>query len=761
MADAAGKPTPDDAGGDIVDEARERFELCETATRTNRDRYKAGIAFLAGDQWDPALKTQREAQNRPCLVMDLIGTHVNQAVNDGRQNKPAIKVHPVDDKGDIEVAEQFDGIIRHIERVSNADTAYETAHWCAVAGGIGYWRVLTEYADDSAFEQDIVIRRVTNPMSIYLDPDSTEQDGSDAEYGFVITDMPRKAFEREYPDAKCEGWPGGADSKGWYSDDKVRIAEYFRVVYNPAKLVQLSDGRSMFADDAAKTLAEMPALSVINERDTKRRAVEWYKLGGRSVIDQRPWAGRYIPIVRVVGNEIDRDGKIEYTGLVHRAMDPQRVYNYWNSVVTETVALAPKSPFIGAKGQFEGVENRWAAANTTNPAYLEYTPVSIDGTLAPAPQRSSPPTVPTGALAALQQASEDLKWVTGQHEASFGAQGNEKSGKAILARQREGDTATYHYLDNLSRGIRHTGRILVDLIPKVFDTQRVIRVLGEDGQSDYVDINPNIPQPVAKVPDPETGEATTIFNLGIGRYDVSISVGPSFGTKRLEAVDAMTAHFERNPGLWQIMGDLYLRNQDWPGAQDMADRVAKTIPPELRQGEDEGDDGSAAQAQMQQALQQASQQMQQLQAQVQQAQQLLDQADAEVAQLKQEIAKRDQDIETKVASESIRAESERYKADATIRIAELEATRNDQTQELEVAQAQITELRATLEGLSRAMDAIAKQAETPITVDPSPLIEQVAARLASAPRPNLKVNFTRQNGEIVDATIVPVPSTVQ
>lgn len=686
---------------DIIAEAKERFEKCEKAESDNRARYKEAIKFLSGDQWDPRLKLSRERAMRPCLTMDRLSTHVNQVVNEQRQNKPAIKVHPVDNTGDVKVAEVFDGVTRHIERVSNADTAYETAGFTQVAAGLGYWRVLTEYCDDTAFEQDVVIRRITNALAVYVDPNAKEMDASDAQYMFVVEEMSRKAFEDEYGKDAVSNWAGGGDQRGWYSDDSVRVAEYFRVEHNKKTLCLLDDGR-IVTEEELKTLGG--AAQVLSKRKSKVREVQWFKLGGDTVIDSRVWPGKWIPIVRVVGNELDVDGKLQYSGLVHRAMDAQRAYNYWVSATTETVALQPKAPFIGVKGQFTGMEQRWNAANIANPAYLEVNPVDINGNAAPMPQRQSPPTVPTGAVQLTQMMAEDMQWITGQHAASFGARSNEQSGRAILARAQEGDRATYHYIDNLARGIRHTGRILVDLIPKVYDTPRVLRILGEDGSSEYAKLDPQQPQPVVETQD-QYGKIERIYNLGVGRYDVEVAVGPSFGTKRMEAVDAMTALIQASPPLMDKIGDLYIRNQDWPGAQEMADRIARTIPPEIR-GDEEMSNPEGMVERLKGAMQQAQQMLDQREQEVQQAQQLLQQADERIAELQAAIRDSQVDAQAKVMEAETKAEAEKYKADREVEIAAIQASSGEAQQRVDQQATEIAELRNMVESIAVYLQAL-------------------------------------------------------
>ncbi len=667
---------------DIIKEARERYLRATTAGAENRNRYLSAIRFVSGEQWDEATKRAREFNRRPCLTMDRLGTHINQIVNDQRQSKPAIKVHPVDDAADKDTAEIFNGVIRNIEHTSNAPMVYETAAWTQVAGGQGAWRVLTEYADENSFDQDLCLRRILDPTCVTWDPEAREQDASDGMFAFIETSYSKETFQRMYPDVDCDSWPTQIDNQGWWSGDTVRCAEYYRVVMRPGQLLQLANGVVMdsasYMEATAQYLAPEqvpPELRVVARRQVEKREVQWFKIGGHSVIDSRIWPGRWIPLVRVVGNEMVVDGKTVYTGLTHRAMDPQKVYNYQASVVVEMLSLQKTAPWIGAKGQFEGVEQRWAQANVNNPAYLEYNPVTVGDQIAPPPQRQAAAMVPTGNVQAMQLAADDLQWVTGQHSASFGAKSNETSGRAIMARQREGDSATYHYLDNLSRSILHTGRILVDLIPKVYDTRRVLRVLGEDGTAELVMQDPDQQAPMQRA-QAQDGTVQRIYNLGVGRYDVAVAVGPSFGTRRQEAVEAMSTLLQGNPQLWQVVGDLFVRNQDWPGASEMAERLKKMVPPQY-QGAIEGEeaDPQAQVAQMQAAMQQAMQEMQMRDQALQEASQMVQQLQAAVQQKEQDIAAMRADVETKVTSEAIKAEAQKYVADKN---AEIELLRTQQ-----------------------------------------------------------------------------------
>ena len=353
------------------------------------------------------------------------------------------------------------------------------------------------------------------------------------------------------------------------------------------------------------------------------------------MLEETEWAGKYIPVVRVVGNEFEVDGRIYLSGLVRNAKDPQRMINYWTSQEAEMLALAPKAPFIGYGGQFEGYENQWKTANTQNWPYLEVNPDVTDGqgAVLPLPQRAQPPIASTGLLQAKAGASEDLKATTGQYDASLGMASNERSGKAILARQREGDTGTYHYVDNLARAVRYVTRQLVDLIPKIYDTERIARIIGEDGEADMAKINPEQDVPVKKIVD-ETGNVIEkIYNPSVGKYDVVVVTGPGYATKRQEALEAMAQLLQGNPELWKVAGDLFVKNMDWPGAQEMAKRFARTIDPAILES---GDDNPALAA-AQQQIQAMGQELQQLMGMLQNVQQSFEARDAKVKEFEAEI----------------------------------------------------------------------------------------------------------------------------
>jgi hypothetical protein len=515
----------------------------------------------------------------------------------------------------VEVADIFNGMIRHIEYISDADVAYDTACENQVSYGEGYLRLLTEYCEDNTFDQDIKIGRVRNSFSVYMDPTIQDPTGADAKWCFVTEDVTKAEFERRYPDASpittLQSLGVGDQSiSNWLNEDTIRIADYYYIDFDRTTLNLYPGNATAFEgtpeDKQLRAIYGKPKKS----RESDRPKVKYCKINGYEILEEREWAGKYIPVIRIVGNEFEVDGRLYVSGLVRNAKDAQRMYNYWVSQEAEMLALAPKAPFIGYGGQFEGYEQQWKTANTQNWPYLEVNPDVTDGQggMLPLPQRAQPPMASSGLLQAKAGASEDIKSTTGQYNASLGMGSNERSGKAILARQREGDVGTYHYGDNLARGVRHVARQLVDLIPKIYDTQRIARIIGEDGETKMIKINPEQQQPVNKIMNERGIVIEKIYNPGVGKYDVVAITGPGYATKRQEALEAMAQLLQGNPQLWAVAGDLFVKNMDWPGAQEMSKRFAKTIDPKFLS---DGEDNPALQA-AQQQMQAMGQEMEQM-----------------------------------------------------------------------------------------------------------------------------------------------------
>lgn len=607
---------------ELLKRMRERFKRSADKEADNREDALDDIRFARlAEQWPAEVRRQRELEGRPCLTINRLPSFIRQVVNDSRMNKPSIKVHPVDSGSDVDTAEVLNGLIRNIEVSSNADVAFDTALDFAVTGGFGYFRINTKYAYEDTFDMDITIERISNPFSVYGDADSVAYDSSDWRYCFVIETMNKDDFEAKYKSDPIS-WTEYAvgDTDDWITEDSVRVAEYWEREEVDKEIVLLADGSVWSADDyeERRDMFETAGLVEVNRRTTKGYKVTQYISNGVEILDTVEWAGCYIPIVPVYGEEINIDGKRCFRGLVRDAKDPQRMFNYWRTTATELVALAPKTPFIGPKGAFVTDGAKWATANVQSHPFIEY-----DGAVPP--QRQPFAGVPAGALQEALNAADDMKAIMGIYDASLGARSNETSGRAIIARQREGDISTFHFIDNLARSIRHAGRILVDLIPKVYSTPRVIRILGEDMGNQSVPVN----QPVI------VQGAEKIFDLTNGKYDVTVTTGPSFTTQREEAAANMIEFIRAYPLAAPLLGDLLAKNMDWPQADEIAKRMQAMLPPQIQGDQQIPPQIQAQMQQMGEQLQMAGQQVQQLQAQLHQAemQKIEKSADVQMTQI--------------------------------------------------------------------------------------------------------------------------------
>jgi hypothetical protein len=624
---AGGKPPKSDS--DILTTARARLDMAVSALAESREDEIDDLRFYAGSpdnhwQWPADVLATRGAVQgqtinaRPTLTINKLPQHVRQVTNDMRQNRPGAKVIPVDDNADVEVADIFNGMIRHIEYISDADVAYDTACENQVAYGEGYITLYTEYCEENTFDQDIKIGRIRNSFSVYMDPLIQDPTGADAKWCFITEDLTKAEYERQYPDAAPISTlqslgVGDQSISNWLNEDTVRIAGYYYIDYDKTTLNLYPGNQTAFEGTPEDKMLKDMFGKPVNKRMSERPRVKYCKINGYEILEEKEWAGKWIPVIRVVGNEFEVDGRLYVSGLVRNAKDAQRMYNYWVSQEAEMLALAPKAPFIGYGGQFEGYEDKWKTANTNNWPYLEVNPDVTDGqgAVLPLPQRAQPPMASTGLLQAKAGASEDIKSTTGQYNASLGMGSNERSGRAILARQREGDVGTYHYGDNLTRAVRHVARQLVDLIPKIYDTQRIARIIGEDGETKMVKINPDQPQPVNKIVNEQGIVIEKIYNPGVGKYDVVATTGPGYATKRQAALEAMAQLLQGNPQLWSVAGDLFVKNMDWPGAQEMAKRFQKTIDPKFL-SDDENDPALQAAQQQIQAMGAEMEQMHQM-----------------------------------------------------------------------------------------------------------------------------------------------------
>lgn len=558
---------------DIFKEAREVWAEAEACERENRKAAKEDIEFARlGKQWDEALKAKRTSEGRPCLTINKLPPFIRQVVNDARQNKPSIRVMPQDSLADPETAEIISGLIRNIETSSDADVAYDTALECAATSGWGYIRINLAYATEDSWDQDIVFERVANPFCIYGDPYSTRADSSDWNTSFVTEMMNKAAFKRRFPGAGEIDFSASDFPVEWRQGDRIMVAEYWKREEVKKRLWQLSDNSTILEDDLQARAAQLAASEIVpigRPRDVLTHKVTQHLVNGVETLDSLDWPGRFIPIVPVYGEEVNLDGKRYLRSLIRDAKDAQVMFNAWRTSSTELVALAPKAPFIGPKGSFKS-DPRWETANNASHATLEYDPVAGGSP----PQRQPFAGIPAGALQEALNASDDMKAIIGVYDASLGARSNETSGRAIMARQREGDVSTFHFIDNLSRAIRHCGRILLDLIPAVYPEDRVIRVLGEQGDVATAQIGtPEQAEASRQAAEQQSEAIQRIYALGAGKYDLTVTTGPSFTTRREEAAYQMTELIRAYPAAAPVLGDLLAKNLDWPGADEIADRL--------------------------------------------------------------------------------------------------------------------------------------------------------------------------------------------
>lgn len=589
---------------DIICEAKERYQIAISAEADNYKAAQDDLEFLKGDQWPALQKRQREADGKPCLTINKIPTFLQQVTNDQRQNRADIKVSAASEESNNETALTIQGMIKAIEYDSSADVAYDTATNSAAAIGFGYWRLITEYEDPMSFNQVIKIKRIRNSFTVHGDPGAVEADGSDSKWWLISEKLFKKDFEQRYPKAELTSngfnisGPGESNNQAWLAKEWVRVAEYYRIEFEPAKICMLSNGEVI--DKADKNYETLPeGIEIIAERDTVRTKVMWYLMTPCEILDRAEIKCKWIPVFPVYGTEIDSDGEVYRSGLIRNAKDPAMMYNFWMTSATEEVAMRSKTPFIGPAGSFEGYEKKWQQANTRNWPYLEYNPQLVDGQMAPPPSRQPMADVPQGVLAMAMHASDNIKQTTGLFDSSLGSSGSATSGKQELAQQKQGSVTNSHYFDNFIRSLRQCGRCLIDMIPHYYDTQRIVQCRGDDGTISPAVINKW-----------DAAAEKWVNDVRVGRYQVAVVPGPSYATMRAEAADAMIQFGQSWPKLMDIAGDVVVKAMNWPGAEKIADRIEKTIPANLKE---EGDGQPQIPPEVQQQIEQLKQQAAELQ----------------------------------------------------------------------------------------------------------------------------------------------------
>jgi hypothetical protein len=656
-------------GDPRIADAIKFLQFANEADQMNRSEALEDLKFAAGDQWPVEIQNSRVLEARPCLTVNKVDAYCRQLTNQMRQQRPRIKVHGMNTESDAKMAQIIQGICRHIEIQSDADAAYDKAGDFAVRMGWGYWRVTTDYVRDDSFDQEIYIRAIDNPFTVYFDPNSVLPDGSDAETVLITTVISKDNFRKMYPDAETEqGFTmrgTGDTNPEWVMKEDIRLAEYFYTERKSIKVHLLSDGSSVKSDELPpQEVLDAAGITIVETRDSFEKKIKWCKLTSMEVLEEGEWAGKYIPIVPVYGQETVVENKKKKFGIVRMAKDPQRMYNFWQTSLTESVALAPKAKWLLAEGQDEGHENEWAQANIKSMPVLRYKQKDIDGQPAPPPQRLQPEPPPAGIMAAAQSMTTDLMQVVGIFDPAQLPTGN-ISGKALQGQQQQVDMTNFHYYDNLTRSIRQTGRIILDLVPKIYDRERVMRIIGDDGKPEVLTIN--------QFGQDEEGITKILNDVTVGEYDVVMDTGPGYNSKRQEAVDSMMQLFAADPTLIQQAGDLMIRNMDFPGADTIADRLAINNPLAKI------DDKSKVPARVQMELQQLAAQNQQLQQAVQQLQMVIQQRqDIEGVKQDAETKRKLMDVTAKANDTEMREETRRRDTDidneTKIQIEELKAT---------------------------------------------------------------------------------------
>ncbi|MBS7811204.1 portal protein [Roseococcus pinisoli] len=580
---------------DILRTALDQFQQSQSASGANRRDAIADIEFARlGEQWPAAIRRQRQLEGRPVLTINRLPSLIRQVVNDARQNKPAISVHPVDGGADYDTAEVIGGLLRAIERNSNAGVAYDTAIDHAVTGGFGFFRIEVDYAHPESFDMDARISRIANPLSVYWDTASMEVDASDWRYAFVSDFMPRTELQRKYPKAAPSSWDGGSGDQppDWGDTEAVRVAEYWSresdsqkiygfedgSVYSEALLIEAAKRMAMSLGYDQETVRSAPKALLLRElfsqtgrapareRDAETHKVTRRVITANEILEETSWPGTTIPICPVWGEEIVVRGIRHFRGLIRDARDPQAMLNFWRSASTELVALAPRAPWLIDEDALpEGEElAKWLTANTRSHAYLTFRGRGAGGQM---PSRVPFAGVPAGALQEALNASDDLKSVTGIFDAALGARGNETSGRAINARQRQSNTSTFHFIDNLSRAIQYCGRCLVEIVGGLYSQRQAIQILGPDMTPKVV----QLAQGGGGALNPE-GQPR-LYDLSVGRYDVTVKTGPSYATQREEAANSLMELVRAYPAAAPVLGDLIVRNMDWPDADEAAKRI--------------------------------------------------------------------------------------------------------------------------------------------------------------------------------------------
>lgn len=577
--------------------AHKRFKLASEADNESRKLELEDLKFSipGGEQWTESIRNAREAEDAPVLTINRINGFVKLICNDMRSQNQSIQVNPVGSGADVKIAEIIQGYVRHVEVRSDADTIDDRCSEIMVRSGCSYSRVLTEYADETSLDQDLLIEEIRNRFSVYFDPEAKKADKSDANWCFIVEDLLVDEYKGQYPDTQLASLRDfasiGDTAPLWLSHDSLRVAEYFYVEKEPYELAEMPDGSVIPIEEVPKNKNQHTKPKRIVKR--YRRAVKWARINAIETIEKKDWRGKYIPVVPDIADDFDIDGKHFQMGAVRVAKDAQRAYNFWITAASEKIALATKAPWLLASGQQEGFEKLWEHANTRKLSTLIWKPVKIGDQVLPPPREIETEPAIQGMVEMIRQADNDLKATFGIYDASLGQQGPQESGEAIVARQKQSDVAILNYSGNHARALRLRGKIILDLLPKVVVAPRLQRIINPDGSTSHVGIynSQYDTEEQARERMLELGAdqdaIKKIYDIGSGEYDVTISSGLSFQSRRQEAAVSMMKLVEIYPQLMQVAADLVVKNFDWPEAQALSDRLKKMMPPQIFPDTDE------------------------------------------------------------------------------------------------------------------------------------------------------------------------------
>lgn len=661
----------------IIETSMKRFNLSVEAERDHRTKALADLKFRAGEQWPADAKAEREKTGKPCLTLNFLPASERQILNEQRQNRPSIQIHPIDDKADIETARVFQGLCRHIEVDSSADAAYDTATAAQVrTGGPGWFRVTKEYESPFSMNQVLKIKRIRNHFMVYCDPNANEPDRSDMKFLHSFCDYSKDEYEAEFGE-KALASLGDLASVGdslaaWMSDDNIRVVEYWYIdskkdtLYVGADMAPLMKSKlgEDFDEETDQRIGRDKEGNPIS-RGTTIPVVKQCIHNAKEVLEENEWEGRWIPFIPALGDELDVDGKLILEGMVRHVKDAMQMDNVMASKQMESIGLIPKAKFLIANGQVKEYKAIWDNAHVDDFPYLPYDPMSLDGTAVPPPTPITFEPAVQAITEARMQLTDARKAILGIYDAQLGARSNENSGRGILARKQQGELGNFHYVDNLTRAIRHLGRILIDLIPKIYDTARVLRIIGEDGTPDTVMVNGSqLPQN-----DPRLEGVKHMYDLGVGTYDVTVSAGPSYQTKRMEAVASQLDFVKALPPQTQVLFlDLIAGNMDWPQSEKFAERAKKALPPGM------ADDDENAEPIPPQAKQQLVQQQQM------------------IAALTERLNAATEIVQTKKLEMDTKLEIEKLKIEAQIGVAEITTKAQSESERAQF----LTDLEQTL-----------------------------------------------------------------